>query len=95
MTQQRSMVCRGCWQNHIPMMLRGPLCIPFRAVGIRPSRMNPNTCTFCELMFTRVMKARRKIASHLARATRTPLADRVRVFARKRENVAQESIRWR
>jgi adenylate cyclase len=36
----------------------GPLCIPFRAVGIRPSRMNPNTCTFCELMFTRVMKAR-------------------------------------
>jgi adenylate cyclase len=58
MTQQRSMVCKGCWQNHIPMMLRGPLCIPFRAVGIRPSRMNPNTFTFCELMFTRVMKAR-------------------------------------
>ena len=58
MTQQRSTICKGCWQNHIPTMLRGPLCIPFRAVGIRPSRMNPNTCTFCELMFTRVMKAR-------------------------------------
>lgn len=58
MTQQRSTVCKGCWQNHVPTMLRGPLCIPFRAVGIRPSRMNPNTCTFCELMFTRVMKAR-------------------------------------
>lgn len=54
----RSTVCKGCWQNHVPTMLRGPLCIPFRAVGIRPSRMNPNTCTFCELMFTRIMKAR-------------------------------------
>jgi class 3 adenylate cyclase len=27
--------------------------------GIRPSRMNPNTCTVCELMFTRAMKARK------------------------------------
>src|SRR3954454_21609262 len=27
-------------------------------VGLRPSRMNPNTCTFCELAFTRIMKAR-------------------------------------
>jgi class 3 adenylate cyclase len=33
--------------------------MPFRAFGIRPSRMNPNTCTVCELMFTRVMKARK------------------------------------
>jgi adenylate cyclase len=51
-------MCKGCWQNSLPVVLRGPLCIPFRAVGIRPSRMNPNTCTFCELMFTRIMKAR-------------------------------------
>jgi class 3 adenylate cyclase len=28
-------------------------------LGIRPSRMNPNTCTICELMFTRIMKARK------------------------------------
>jgi class 3 adenylate cyclase len=27
-------------------------------VGLRPSRMNPNICTFCELAFTRIMKAR-------------------------------------
>ena len=31
---------------------------PFRAFGIRPSRMNPNTCTICEMMFSRMMKAR-------------------------------------
>lgn len=43
----------------IPVPLRGPASIPFRAFGIRPSRMNPNTCTICELMFTRVMKARK------------------------------------
>ena len=43
----------------IPVPLRGPASLPFRAFGIRPSRMNPNTCTICELMFTRVMKARK------------------------------------
>jgi adenylate cyclase len=42
----------------IPVPLRGLASYPFRAFGIRPSRMNPNTCTVCELMFTRVMKAR-------------------------------------
>jgi adenylate cyclase len=44
---------------HLPVPLRGPASIPFRLFGIRPSRMNPNTCTICELMFTRVMKARK------------------------------------
>jgi adenylate cyclase len=44
---------------HIPVPLRGAASLPFRAFGIRPSRMNPNTCTVCELMFTRVMKARK------------------------------------
>jgi adenylate cyclase len=43
---------------HLPVVLRGPLSIPFRIVGLRPSRMNPNTCTFCELAFARIMKAR-------------------------------------
>src|SRR5436853_2176074 len=56
--RQHSTICKGCWQNlHLPVVLRGPLSIPFRVLGLRPSRMNPNTCTFCELMFKRVMKA--------------------------------------
>ena len=42
----------------MPVPLRGFLSAPFRAFGIRPSRMNPNTCTVCELMFQKVMKAR-------------------------------------
>ncbi len=42
----------------LPVPLRGPGSLPFRAFGIRPSRMNPNTCTICEMMFSRVMKAR-------------------------------------
>ncbi|MBR0829685.1 adenylate/guanylate cyclase domain-containing protein [Bradyrhizobium manausense] len=43
---------------HLPVPLRGPLSAPFRLFGIRPSRMNPNTCTICEMAFSRVMKAR-------------------------------------
>jgi class 3 adenylate cyclase len=58
MAQAQSLICKGCWQNlHMPVALRGPLSIPFRVVGLRPSRMNPNTCTFCELMFSKVMRA--------------------------------------
>ncbi len=50
----------GCWQQlHLPVPLRGVLSVPFRAFGIRPSRMNPNTCTICELMFTTVIRARK------------------------------------
>jgi class 3 adenylate cyclase len=41
----------------VPIALRGPLSVPFRVVGLKPSRMNPNLCTFCELMFRRIMKA--------------------------------------
>ncbi len=44
---------------HVPVPLRGVISAPFRAFGIRPSRMNPNTCTICELMFTKVMRARK------------------------------------
>lgn len=55
-----SRICKGCWQQlHLPVPLRGPASLPFRAFGIRPSRMNPNTCTVCELMFTRIMRARK------------------------------------
>src|SRR5918995_224502 len=46
-------------QMKMPVPLRGPASIPFRAFGIRPSRMNPNTSTMCELMFTRIMRARK------------------------------------
>src|SRR5712672_3160456 len=60
MTLQRSRICKGCWQQmHLPVPLHGVLSVPFRAFGIRPSKMNPNTCTMCELMFTTVMRARK------------------------------------
>ncbi|MDP1838705.1 MAG: adenylate/guanylate cyclase domain-containing protein [Reyranella sp.] len=60
MAAHRSAICKGCWQQmRVPIPLRGVLSAPFRVFGIRPSRMNPNTCTICELMFTRVMKARK------------------------------------
>ena len=60
MATKRSRICKGCWhQMHMPVPLRGIASVPFRAFGIRPSRMNPNTCTICEMMFTRVMRARK------------------------------------
>jgi class 3 adenylate cyclase len=53
-------ICKGCWQQmHLPVPLHGVVSVPFRLFGIRRSRMNPNTCTICELMFTTVMKARK------------------------------------
>jgi adenylate cyclase len=60
MTLKHARICKGCWeQMHLPVPLHGALSVPFRAFGIRPSRMNPNTCTICELMFTTVMRARK------------------------------------
>ncbi|MBR0798827.1 adenylate/guanylate cyclase domain-containing protein [Bradyrhizobium jicamae] len=59
MTSEPATICLGCWQNlHMPIPLRGPLSAPFRLFGIKPSRMNPNTCTICEMAFSKVMKAR-------------------------------------
>jgi adenylate cyclase len=59
MTSEPATLCLGCWQNlHVPIALRGPLSVPFRVFGIKPSRMNPNTCTICEMAFSRIMKAR-------------------------------------
>jgi len=59
MTPEPATLCLGCWQNlHMPIALRGPLSVPFRVFGIKPSRMNPNTCTICEMAFSRIMKAR-------------------------------------
>lgn len=57
----KSMICKGCWQQmHMPIPIRGPLSIPFKLLGIKISRMNPNLCTICETMFTRV-KRRKQI----------------------------------
>lgn len=59
MTPEPAAICLGCWQNlSLPIPLRGPLSVPFRLFGIKPSRMNPNTCTICEMAFSKVMKAR-------------------------------------
>jgi class 3 adenylate cyclase len=59
MAQAQSRICKGCWQQmRVPVPLHGILAAPFRLFGIKPSRMNPNTCTVCELMFTKVMRKR-------------------------------------
>lgn len=59
MTPEPATICLGCWQNlHMPIPLRGPLSAPSRLFGVRPSRMNPNTCTICEMAFSKIMKAR-------------------------------------
>ena len=55
----QSRICLGCWeQKRIPIPIRGILSAPFRAVGVRPSRMHPDTCTLCETQFERLMKGR-------------------------------------
>src|SRR5215467_11670863 len=59
MAQAQARICKGCWQQmRVPVPLHGILSAPFRLFGIRPSRMNPNTCTICELMFSKVMRKR-------------------------------------
>jgi len=59
MSLGHSKICLGCWQQmKLPIPLRGPLSGPFRMFGIRPSKMNPNTCTICEMAFTKIMRAR-------------------------------------
>src|SRR5438552_14592820 len=59
MARPRSLLCVGCWQQlKLPVPLHGIASAPFRVVGIKPSRMNPNTCTICELAFTKIMRAR-------------------------------------
>ncbi len=60
MELRQARICKGCWQQmSLPVPLRGVASLPFRLFGIRPSRMNPNICTICELMFTKVMRARK------------------------------------
>lgn len=53
------MFCKGCRsQLHILVPIRGPLSIPFKLFGIKPSRMNPNLCNICEFRFSKVMKVK-------------------------------------
>jgi adenylate cyclase len=61
MAPNRARICKSCWQRRLPIALRGPASMPFRVVGIRPSRMNPNTCTLCEMMFEKLMRARQVV----------------------------------
>lgn len=57
-------ICRGCWdQMRVPIPIRGPLSLPFRAFGITRSKMNPNICTICERSFRYVKKQRHVTAS--------------------------------
>ena len=59
------LICKGCWcQMRVPVPIRGPLSLPLRLFGIRRSRMNPNLCTVCELMF-RVVMRRRNVEAEL------------------------------
>jgi class 3 adenylate cyclase len=41
---------------HMPIPIREPLSIPFKLLGIKTSQMNPNLCTICETMFTKVKR---------------------------------------
>ncbi len=57
MNEFNSVYCKGCWQQmKIPVFIRSPLSLPFRMIGVKPSRMHPNLCTICESMFTKVKK---------------------------------------
>jgi adenylate cyclase len=56
-SQNNAIICLGCWdQMHVPIPIRGPLALPFRAFGITRSKMNPNICTICERAFRYVKK---------------------------------------
>ena len=54
----RSRICKGRWQQlRLPVPLRGIAALPFESSGFGPSRMNRNTRTVFEMIFTKVMRA--------------------------------------
>lgn len=42
----------------MPIFIGGPLSIPFRVLGLRRSRMNPNLCNLCETMFRWIKRSK-------------------------------------
>ena len=62
MEHSHSLICKGCWQHmRLPIPIRGPFSLPLRLLGVRISRMNPNLCTICETMFTKVKRRKQVI----------------------------------
>jgi len=64
MAVSNSLICKGCWQHmRMPIPIRGPLSLPLRLFGIKVSQMNPNLCTICETMFTKVKRKKQIMIS--------------------------------
>lgn len=62
MAGSHSLFCKGCWQHmRLPIPIRGPFSLPLRLLGVKISRMNPNLCTICETMFTKVKRKKQII----------------------------------
>ena len=58
-------ICRGCWDEmRVPIPIRGPLALPFRAFGITRSKMNPESARFAT-----VLSVRQEAASITANAS--------------------------
>ena len=54
---KKSFLCKGCsCQLGVPIVLQGPLSIPFKLLGLKRSRMNPNICTMCEKYFAKMAR---------------------------------------
>lgn len=86
-TLDNARICRGCWdQMHMPIPIRGPLALPFRAFGITRSKMNPNICTICERSFRYVKKK-----SHIT-STATILFADIRGYTHLSERMAPTEL---
>ncbi len=74
--------CKGCRiHRHKFVPIRGPLSIPYKLIGIKPSKMNPNLCNACDSNFMDIMKAQQitRSATVLFADIRdyTPLSQRI------------------
>jgi adenylate cyclase len=71
---------------HMPIPIRGPLALPFRAFGITRSKMNPNICTICERSFRYVKKK-----SHISSIATILFAD-IRGYTHLSEHMAPTEL---